>query len=52
MNITFEALIYLWDGEDSAFDSVTTKAGFIECGQMREGLQKSPCELWLDPAGG
>ena len=44
MNLTFEALIYLWDREDSAFDSVTTKAGFIECGQMMGGITKEP--LW------
>ena len=44
MNITFEALIYLWDGEDSAFDSVTTKAGFIECGHMMGGITKE--DLW------
>lgn len=44
MNITFEALIYLWDREDSAFDSVTTKAGFIECFQMMGGITKEA--LW------
>ena len=42
MNLIFEALIYLWDREDSAFDSVTTKAGFIECGQMMGGITKEP----------
>lgn len=40
MSITFEALIYLWEREDSAFDNVTTKVGFIECGQMMGGFTK------------
>ena len=44
MSITFEALIYLWEREDSAFDNVTTKVGFIECGQMMGGFTKE--SLW------